>query len=89
MSPADADTTIVRLRIAAAHIWRKVLILFAPKHEIQNFCFLQESCKHTRAALNLVARAGGAGVRFARSSPDVPLLQMVLTWPYRPHSCAS
>jgi len=50
ISPADTDTASVRLRIVTAHIWRKVLILVAPKHEIQKFC------KHTRAAMNPVAR---------------------------------
>jgi tetratricopeptide (TPR) repeat protein len=68
ISPAITEAASVRLRIAAAHTRRKVLILFAPKHEIQEFCSLQKSCKHTRAAKNPVARASGAGVRFARSA---------------------
>jgi hypothetical protein len=37
MSPADADTTIVKARIVAAHISRKVLILFAPNMRYKNF----------------------------------------------------
>jgi hypothetical protein len=49
ISPADTDTASVRLRIVTAHIWRKVVILVAPKHEIQKFCM------HTRAAMNPVA----------------------------------
>ena len=64
ISPADTDTASVRLRIVAAHIWRKVLIFsVAPEVGIQKFC------KHTRAGSNLLARVSGTGVRFARSLP--------------------
>ena len=37
VSPADADITIVMLRIDAAHIWRKVFTWLPPSVKYKNF----------------------------------------------------
>ena len=75
--PPNAETASAMLKIATAHVWRKVFTWVPPK-KMQNFCISEDNAKLLRRTLNhsnFSCKSVRECVRFVRGTA----LNLVLT----------